>query len=210
MAERGPTPPDGRRPETRALTGYLLLLPGALWLAMFFVIPLYSLVATSLYDPAGGVDTGYEMAWHFAQLRERDPDYSTELVRSFVYAGIATILCLLLGYPLAYAIAFKAGRWKNLMLVLVIAPFFTSFLIRTLAWQLILADQVGGVTLRDLHLLAADGRLLATPFAVVTGLTYNFLPFMVLPLYAGSRRSTRGFSRRPATSTPDLSGRSSR
>ena len=102
-----------------------------------------------------------------------------------MYAGIATILCLLLGYPLAYAIAFKAGRWKNLMLVLVIAPFFTSFLIRTLAWQLILADQ-GWVAdrLRDLHLLAADGRLLATPLAVVTGLTYNFLPFMVLPLYA--------------------------
>ncbi len=188
VAERGPDTRRmdvGRKPRRRIPTGYLLLLPGALWLAMFFVIPLYSLVATSLYDPAGGVDTGYEMAWHFANYANAISDYITELVRSFVYAGIATILCLLLGYPLAYAIAFKAGRWKNLMLVLVIAPFFTSFLIRTLAWQLILADQ-GWVAdrLRDLHLLAADGRLLATPLAVVTGLTYNFLPFMVLPLYA--------------------------
>ena len=188
VAERGPDTSRmdvGGKPRRRIPTGYLLLLPGALWLAMFFVIPLYSLVATSLYDPAGGVDTGYEMAWHFANYANAISDYSTELVRSFVYAGIATILCLLLGYPLAYAIAFKAGRWKNLMLVLVIAPFFTSFLIRTLAWQLILADQ-GWVAdrLRDLHLLAADGRLLATPLAVVTGLTYNFLPFMVLPLYA--------------------------
>ena len=188
VAERGPdtTRMDtGAKPRRRIPTGYLLLLPGALWLALFFIVPLYSLVATSLYDPAGGVDTGYEMTWHFANYANAISDYSTELIRSFVYAGIATLLCLLLGYPLAYAIAFKAGRWKNLMLVLVIAPFFTSFLIRTLAWQLILADQ-GWVAdrLRDLHLLSADGRLLATPLAVVTGLTYNFLPFMVLPLFA--------------------------
>ena len=125
VAERGPDTRRmdvGRKPRRRISTGYLLLLPGALWLAMFFVIPLYSLVATSLYDPAGGVDTGYEMAWHFANYANAISDYSTELVRSFVYAGIATILCLLIGYPLAYAIAFKAGKWRNLFLFAVIAP----------------------------------------------------------------------------------------
>ena len=94
-------------------------------------------------------------------------------------------MCLILGYVLAYAIAFKAGRWKNLMLVLVIAPFFTSFLVRTLSWKLILADDGFIVnTLQFLHILGDDDRLLATPVAVIAGLTYNFLPFMVLPLYA--------------------------
>jgi spermidine/putrescine transport system permease protein len=106
-------------------------------------------------------------------------------VRSFVYAGIATGTCLLLGYPLAYAIAFKAGRWKSVMLVLVIAPFFTSFLLRTLAWRTILSDQ-GWVTsfFKTVGLIPSDGRLLATSFAVIAGLIYNFLPFMTLPLYA--------------------------
>src|SRR5690606_14455317 len=111
--------------------------------------------------------------------------YTPQIMRSFGYAGTATVLSLLLGYPLAYAIAFKAGRWKNLMLILVIAPFFTSFLVRTLAWKSILSDNGFIVeSLKTVGLLADDGRLLATSVAVVTGLTYNFLPFMVLPLYA--------------------------
>jgi len=164
---------------------YWLLLPGALWLALFFVVPFYSLLASSLYDPAGGVESGYEMAWRVSNYWHALRDYAEPLGRSLAYASIATALCLLLGYPLAYAIAFKAGRWRNLMLVMVIAPFFSSFLIRTLAWKLILADEGAVVhALQALHLLDAGGRLLATPFAVVAGLTYNFLPFMVLPLYA--------------------------
>lgn len=169
----------------RIPVAYWLLLPGALWLFLFFVIPFYSLLATSLYDPSGGAESGYEMAWSISNYWHALSDYTGPLARSLVYGSIATALCLLLGYPLAYAIAFKAGRWRNLMLVMVIAPFFTSFLIRTLAWKLILADQ--GVIvhlLQALHLLDAGGRLLATPFAVVAGLTYNFIPFMVLPLYA--------------------------
>ncbi|HZW44325.1 MAG TPA: ABC transporter permease [Dermatophilaceae bacterium] len=106
-------------------------------------------------------------------------------MRSLVYAGIATLICLVLGYVLAYAIAFKSGRWKNLMLVLVIAPFFTSFLVRTLSWKLLLRDDGFIVnTLQFVHVLGSDGRLLATPFAVIAGLVYNFLPFMVLPLFA--------------------------
>lgn len=176
------TDPVGGR---RISPAYWLLLPGALWLVLFFVVPLYALVATSLYDPTGGVDSGYQMTWHVANYVHALRHYPGPLARSLVYGSVATTLCLILGYPLAYAIAFKAGRWRNLMLVMVIAPFFTSFLIRTLAWQLVLADQ--GVVvhmMKAVRLLGPDGRLLATPVAVVAGLTYNFLPFMVLPLYA--------------------------
>lgn len=172
----------GRR---RSLAAYALLFPGLVWLLLFFVIPLYSLIATSLYDPSGGVDTGYQMTWHVANYAQAIKDYSGPLLRSLLYGGLATVLCLVLGYPLAYAIAFKSGKWRSVLLMLVIAPFFTSFLVRTLAWQLILADQGAVVqALKAVHLLGADGRLLATPVAVVAGLTYNFLPFMVLPLYA--------------------------
>ncbi len=174
-------------PEDRSAgrIGYLLLLPPALWLGVFFVVPLVSLISTSLYDPGGSLELGYQMTGEVANYVSVLSDYREQFLRSLAYAGFATVACILLGYPLAYAIAFKAGRWRNLMLVAVIAPFFTSFLIRTLSWQLLLADQGWFVeTLQFLHLLGEDGRLLATPLAVVTGLTYNFLPFMVLPLYA--------------------------
>jgi spermidine/putrescine transport system permease protein len=181
---------DGRR---RGRLGYLLLLPAALWLGIFFVVPFYSLVATSLFNPSGSDAKGYHMTYHVANYWTALKHYGkpeswtnlSPLLRSLVYGGIATAICLVLGYVLAYAIAFKAGRWKNLMLVLVIAPFFTSFLVRTLSWKLILADDGFVVnTLQAVHLLGPDGRLLATPIAVVAGLTYNFLPFMVLPLFA--------------------------
>ncbi|MFI5428085.1 ABC transporter permease [Aeromicrobium sp. UC242_57] len=183
----------GVRPK-RKLTGYWLILPGAIWLGLFFVVPFYSLVSTSLYDPNGSVLTGYQMTWHFQNFADAISQYKGQIGRSLLYAGTATLLCLVIGYVLAYAIAFKSGRWKNLMLVLVIAPFFTSFLLRTLSWKLILADDGFVVDLaQTLHLTNAlnvigltstDDRLLATPFAVIAGLTYNFLPFMVLPLYA--------------------------
>ena len=166
-------------------TGYLLLLPGILWLLLFFAVPTVQLVATSLYDPNGSLETGYAMTWSFGNYLDVLSDYQAQFIRSFLYSGIATTLSLLLGYPLAYAIAFKSGRWKNIMLVLVIAPFFTSFLVRTLAWKSILSDNGFLVeSMKAVSLLPEDGRLLATPVAVVTGLTYNFLPFMVLPLYA--------------------------
>lgn len=177
----------------RGYVGYLLLLPGALWLGIFFVVPFYSLLATSLYDPSGSDFRGYEMTYHWANYTDALSEYWQPLLRSLVYGAVATFSCLVLGYVLAYAIAFKAGRWKNLMLVLVIAPFFTSFLVRTLSWKLILADDGWVVstldTLRVLDLLQLlnvidSDRLLVTPVAVIAGLTYNFLPFMVLPLYA--------------------------
>jgi len=170
---------------SRKRTGYLLVIPAAAWLIFFFVVPFYSLLASSLFDPEGSVLTGYDMTWHFANYWDVLAEYWPILLRSLLYAGIATVLCLVLGYVLAYAIAFKAGRWKNVMLVLVIAPFFTSFLLRTLSWKLILGDDGWIVDLlRAIYLLPPDGRLLATPVAVVAGLTYNFLPFMILPLYA--------------------------
>jgi spermidine/putrescine transport system permease protein len=169
----------------RRLTAYLLLLPGGLWLTLFFVVPLVSLLSASLYDPSGSVETGYAVTGHWQNYVEALRDYARPFGRSMLYALLTTVFCLLLGYPLAYAIAFKAGRWKNLMLALVIAPFFTSFLVRTLSWKLLLGDNGIVVdTLKALHILGSDGRLLATTAAVVTGLTYNFLPFMVLPLYA--------------------------
>jgi spermidine/putrescine transport system permease protein len=172
----------GRR---RGYVGYLLLLPAAVWLGLFFVVPFYSLLATSLYDPAGSDFRGYEVTYHWQNYTDALSEYWEPLVRSLWYGALATFFCLVLGYVLAYAIAFKAGRWKNLMLVLVIAPFFTSFLVRTLSWKLILADDGFVVDLlQTVHLLGEDGRLLVTPIAVVAGLTYNFLPFMVLPLYA--------------------------
>jgi spermidine/putrescine transport system permease protein len=181
--------PKGRR----RYTGYLLIIPGIIWLALFFLVPFYSLVATSLYDPTGTVFSGYEVTWEWSNYTTAVSENWGPLFRSFLFGGLATLFCLLLGYPLAYAIAFKAGRWKNLMLVLVIAPFFTSFLIRTISWQLILADNGFVVeTLQALQILGEDGRLLNTPVAVVTGLTYNFLPFMVLPLYASLEKIDPG------------------
>lgn len=181
-AEAGSTP---AAKSGRKLTGYWLILPGAIWLGLFFIIPFYSLIATSLYDPNGSVLGGYDVTFHVANYVDALRDNWRVLLRSLVYAGIATFFCLLLGYLLAYAIAFKAGKWRNLLLVLVIAPFFTSFLVRTLSWKLILADDGWVVDfLQTVHLLGDNDRLLATPVAVIAGLTYNFLPFMVLPLYA--------------------------
>ena len=172
-------------PKARGKTGYLLLTPGTFWLLLFFVVPLVTLVGTSLYDPAGTLEKGYQLTFAFGNYVDAIQVYAPEFIRSLVYAGLATVFALLLGYPLAYAIAFKAGRWKSFLLVLVIAPFFTSFLIRTLSWKMLLSDQ--GIivsTLNSLQIPLPDDRLLATAPAVVLGLTYNFLPFMVLPLFA--------------------------
>ena len=175
---------DGETTRRRGW-GWLLLIPGLLYLAVFFVFPTIQLFFTSLYDPSGSFELGYQMTWHFGNYVDAVRDNWNLFLRSFAYAGIATVICLTLGYPLAYAIAFKAGRWKHVMLVLVIAPFFTSFLLRTLSWRTILADN-GPVTgfLQTINVLPEDGRLLATPVAVIAGLTYNFMPFMTLPIFA--------------------------
>ena len=165
----------------RRFTPYLLLAPGILWLAIFFVIPMAFLAYQSLQS---GLFPHFEFTWEFSNFSNAVSDYHEQLIRSFLYAGIATVACLVLAYPLAYWIAFRAGPWRNVFLLFIIAPFFVTYLVRTLAWLNILADQgpVVGL-LRDLHILGPDGRLLATTFAVISGITYNFFPFMALPLY---------------------------
>ncbi|MCX5561188.1 ABC transporter permease [Streptomyces sp. NBC_00038] len=192
-----PQPAD-KPPRNRKrgrLTPYWLLLPGILWLVVFFALPMVYQASTSVQT--GSLEEGYKVTWHFATYWDALTDYWPQFLRSVLYAGSATILCLILGYPLAYLIAFRAGRWRNVVLILVIAPFFTSFLIRTLAWKTILADSGPVVsTLNSLHLLdvtswlgmTSGDRVLATPLAVVCGLTYNFLPFMILPLYTSLER----------------------
>jgi spermidine/putrescine transport system permease protein len=166
---------------------YALLLPGGLWLIVFFVLPMLTLASTSLQE--GTIGTGYELTWRWANYTEAISQFSAQYGRSFRYAATATVLALVISYPLAYAIAFKAGRWKNLLLLLVVAPFFTSFLIRTLSWKIILADNGWVVgALKAVGVLPENGRLLATSIAVIAGLTYNFLPFMTLPLYAALER----------------------
>jgi spermidine/putrescine transport system permease protein len=166
----------------KGLTPYLLLAPGVAWLAAFFLVPLGFLAYQSLQT--GSLDVGYAFTWAWGNYWDAINNYSSYFIRSVEYAGIATILTLLLSYPVAYWIAFRGGRWKNLLLLAIVAPFFVTYLIRTLAWETILADH-GFVanTLRTLHLLGQNGRLLATALAVVCGITYNFLPFMALPLY---------------------------
>jgi spermidine/putrescine transport system permease protein len=166
---------------------YALLLPGMLWLAVFFLLPMLTLASTSLQE--GSLQTGYELTWRWQNYTEAFSTFRGQFGRSFLYAGIATVLALVISYPLAYVIAFRAGRWKNLLLLLVVAPFFTSFLIRTLSWRILLSDNGWLVsTMRQVGILAPDGRLLATSLAVVAGLTYNFLPFMTLPIYAALER----------------------
>ncbi|HEY1367204.1 MAG TPA: ABC transporter permease [Gaiellaceae bacterium] len=166
----------------RWLTPYFLLAPGLAWLAVFFVVPMYYLANTSLQT--GSLEVGYTFTWAWHNYTDAISTYHTQFVRSLEYAGIATAIALVVSYPLAYWIAFRGGRWKNLFLLLVIAPFFVTYLIRTLAWETILSD--GGFVasaLHHIHVLDSNGRLLATSTAVIAGITYNFLPFMVLPLY---------------------------
>ena len=171
----------------RGLLPYLLLAPGLAFLLVFFVVPLYYMARVSL--ETGSLDLGYRFTWNFETYTDALSNYDTQLIRSFVYAGAATLIAFVIGYPLAYAIAFRGGKWKNALLFLVIVPFFVTYLIRTLSWETILGDDgfVVGV-LQAIGLIGDDGRVLATTGAVIAGITYNFLPFMILPLYASLER----------------------
>ena len=165
------------------LAPYLLVAPGILWLLVFFVVPVITLAQTSVAGVEGPWWDAYHRALH---------NYGTHFFRSFRYALAATLLGLALGYPLAYFIAFRAGKLKNLLLGLVVLPFFTTFLVRTFAWKTILNDGGPAVwLLQRLQLLGDGGRLLDTTIAVVGGLTYNFLPFMILPIYVSLEKIDR-------------------
>jgi spermidine/putrescine transport system permease protein len=174
----------------RKVAPYALLLPGLLWLGLFYVYPAVQMFLVSLWT--GSVESGFTQTWNWGIYPEAITEYWAWIGRSIVYGALATILAFSLGFPLAYAIAFRGGQYKNILLFLVIAPFFTSFLLRTISWKIILADD--GLLLgplKDFGLLPEDFRLLATPAAVIAGITYNFLPFMTLPLYVALEKIDR-------------------
>ena len=183
---------DNRAQKPARWAPYMMSLPGLLCLYLFFIVPLVTLlkIALSVRVPGGG--TQVEFSWEWANFSRAFTDFGSQLWRAFTYAALATILCVLIAYPIAYFMAFKAGKWANLMLGLVMVPFFTSFLLRTIAWQSLFADEgpVLGVVNR-LHLIAVtdalhittDGKIMNTAAAVIGGLTYNFMPFALLPIY---------------------------
>lgn len=181
--------PEDRKPR-RNLTPWLLLLPGLLWLIVFFLVPILTSVVASVQS--GNSDIGFQLTWDWGNYQHAIMDYLPQYGHSLLYSVLATVLCLVLGYPVAYFIAFKGGKWKSLLMALVVVPSFTSFLIRTIAWKTILADN--GVivhvlnSLGVLHVTTSLGwtvgnHVLASPAAVVLGMVYNFLPFTILPLY---------------------------
>jgi len=171
----------------RRLLPYWLLGPGLIWLALFFVVPMFYMASLSLRS--GNLTGGFQFTWEWSNYTESIKAYDTQFIRAFIYAAIATAIALVIAYPLAYMLAFRAGRWLNLLLFVVVAPFFTTYLIRTIAWKTILDDSSPVVSvLKFLQVVPTDGRVLATSGAVIAGLVYNFLPFMVLPIYASLER----------------------
>jgi spermidine/putrescine transport system permease protein len=171
----------GRASRRRKLVPYGLLLPGGIWLIVFYVVPMLRLVSVSLQT---GIFPNYEFSWAWANYSELVTNYGSQAVNSLLYAFMATVIAFSIAYPLAYFIAFRGGRWKNFLLVMLLLPFLMPFLLRTLSWKIILADNGLLVdVLKALGVLGEDGRLLATGVAVVAGIVYNFLAFMALPIY---------------------------
>ena len=179
--------------ETRHIVApYGLLKPGMLWLSIFFLAPLWALLVMSLSSKETRFDFFPSFTWEWSNYQEAFTRFRPQFIRSFFYAGVATLLTILIGFPVAYVIAFRGGKYRMILLGLVVVPFFTSYLIRTLAWTTLLNDN-GPVlsVLETLRLVQVfewlriidGGRLLSTPAAVIGGLTYNFLPFMILPIY---------------------------
>ena len=175
----------------RRIVPFLLLAPGLLWLILFYVLPGIQMFLTSFWS--GTLETGYEFSFsNISNYTESLSKYWPQFSRSLLYGALATLLTFAISYPLAYTIAFRGGRYKNLLLFLVVAPFFTSFLLRTISWKIILGDT--GIILgplKDAGLLPEEFRLLATPIAVIAGITYNFLPFMTLPIYVSLEKVDR-------------------
>ena len=174
----------------RRLAPYLLVLPGTLWLAVFFVVPMVAMVSVSLQT--GSLETGFRQTFDWHHYTDMISAYHVQLLRSLKYGLATTVLTIVLAYPMAWWIAFHGGRHKSTYLFLILLPFFVTFVIRTISWQFLLADD--GILLgrlKDWHLVSQDFHVLATPWAVIGGLTYNFLPFMVLPIYVALERIDR-------------------
>jgi spermidine/putrescine transport system permease protein len=169
------------------LAPYALLLPGGLWLTIFFVVPLVAMLSLSLQQ--GDVVSGFSMTWHWQNFTDGISKYHNQIIRSLWYGGLSTVLQIVIGYPVAYWIAFRGGAHKASLLFLLLLPFFVSFVIRTQSWNQMLSDNGMILSpLKDLGLVPADFHILATPVAVIGGLTYNFMPFMVLPIYVALER----------------------
>ncbi|HLV90324.1 MAG TPA: ABC transporter permease [Acidimicrobiia bacterium] len=182
-------PELARLARRRAMVPYLLLLPGMAWLFAFFLVPILRLIGVSLQS---GIYPNYEFTWQWDNYARLWTQYGGQVWNSLRFAFIATVICLVLAYPLAYFIAFRGGRWKNFLLVLLLMPFLMPFLLRTLSWKIILADEglvVG--TLKSIGLLGPNATLLATSVSVIAGIAYNFLPFMALPIYVSLEKLDR-------------------
>jgi spermidine/putrescine transport system permease protein len=176
-------PPRGGGLRRRLTTAgpYLLLAPGLLWLLVFFIWPSFQMLLMSL--SSGTLDKGFRLDFSTAAYVSALTKFPRQFGNSLLYGGAATVLDFMIGFPVAYTVAFRGGRFKNLLLFLVIAPFFTSFLIRTISWKTLLDGPFLGFLRDTLHVVPADASVTGTPVAVIAGLTYNFLPFMILPLY---------------------------
>ncbi|HEY2507823.1 MAG TPA: ABC transporter permease [Streptosporangiaceae bacterium] len=176
---------------SRALAPYLLSLPGGLWLIALFLVPLVIMLSLSLQS-CNEATGACVMTWHWSEFGQQLSLYHPQLIKSFEYAGAATAIDLVISFPIAYWIAFYGRRLKNFFLLMLLVPFFVSFVIRTVVWEFILSDQ--GIILGPLkhaHLLPQNFHVLATGYAVVAGLAYNYLPFTALPLYVAIERIDR-------------------
>ncbi|HEY2917241.1 MAG TPA: ABC transporter permease [Candidatus Limnocylindrales bacterium] len=182
-AELGLPPPSGRTWRSRlgSAAPYLLLAPGLLWLLVFFIWPTLQMFLMSI--SSGSLDSGFKLTGSTNAYATALTKFPKQFGNSLLFGGAATVLDFLIGFPVAYTVAFRGGRFKNLLLFLVIAPFFTSFLIRTISWKTLLDGPFLGFLRDTLHVVPPDASITGTPIAVVAGLTYNFLPFMILPLY---------------------------
>ncbi|MGW0592288.1 ABC transporter permease [Streptosporangium sp. NPDC002607] len=171
----------------KRLAPYLLILPGGLWLAIFLVVPMVFMASVSTQE--GDVVNGFAQTFNFSVYGDALTQYQTQFLRSAGYGLVATVVSIALAYPMAYWIAFKGGNRKSTYLLLVLLPFFVSFVLRTVSWRFLLADD--GMLLSPLKsagLLPEDFHVLQTTFAVIGGLVYNYLPFMILPIYVALER----------------------
>lgn len=177
----------GRSRWAARLAPYWLVLPGWLWLVIFFVVPTFVMLSVSTMT--GDIAAGFKQTFRWSTYSDAWSQYDVQLIRSLEYGAIATLLCILIGYPVAYWIAFRGGAHKSSLLFLLLLPFFVSFVIRTQSWNFILSDNGMVVSrMRDFGWVDANFHILQTSTAVIGGLVYNFLPFMVLPIYVALER----------------------